>query len=247
MVLVGRFFDPIDGGQVRVELRSEGGVEFSLLHPIAYAADGYAEHFVVPADLRGFRTDFASVPWVFTWLVPRSGNFLPAAILHDALVRPGSYRGPPVTRAEGDILFRKAALGLGTGRIRAWLMWAAVSMATMWLQQRPHWYWRTVLVGLLAVTTGLGVLATLDLFDVWNVLPWMGERPWGVELATGAAAAVALPAVLAVTWRRFAVAGVITGVALAFLVHVTLVIAVLYSLYWLAEQVVSGRGPPYGR
>ena len=242
---VGRFFDPAGGGALQVELRSEDGTFFALLRPIAYAANEYAEPFVVPAHLRTFRTDFATVPWVFAWLVPRSGRFLPAAILHDALVPPGDYEGPDVTRAQADHIFREAMLALGTGRIRAWLMWSAVTMGTMWTSGRL--YWRTVLVGLLAVTTLLGIVATLDLLDVWNVLPWMGQRPFGVELATGAVAAVAIPAALALTWRKFVAAGVITAVALAFLVHVTIVIAALYSLYWIAERVVSGRGPPYGR
>src|SRR5699024_10081216 len=108
---MGRFFDPAGGG-LRVELRSEDGTFFALLRPIAYAADGYAEPFVVPAHLRTFRTDFATVPWVFAWLVPRSGRFLPAAILHDALVPPGDYEGPDVTRAQADHIFREAMLTL---------------------------------------------------------------------------------------------------------------------------------------
>lgn len=244
---MGRFYDPVDGGSLLLELRSEGGTDFALLRPIAYAADRYSEPFVVPTHPRTFRTDFATVPWVFTWLVPRSGRFLPAAILHDALVQPGEFTGPRVTRPEADHVFREAAIGLGTGRIRAWLMWSAVSMATMWLYQRPAWYWRSVLVGLLAVTAALGVVATLDLFDVWNVLPWMGARGFGAELGFGAVAALVVPSALALTWRRFVAAGVITGLALAFLVHVTLVIGLLYSLYWIVERVVSGRGPPYGR
>lgn len=247
---MGQFSDGLDGGPLRLELRSIDGREFALLRPIAYTADGYREPFVVPAQLETFRTDMASVPWMFTWLVPRSGRFLPAAVLHDALVLPGAFTGPEVSRVEADRLFRVAMRGLGTGIIRAWLMWAAVSMATMWDTQRPRWYWRGAVVGLIAVVTVLGILATLDLFDVWNLLPWMGERTLGAELLGGALGAVLIPSLLACAWgRTFAPAGIITGVALAFLVHVTLAIALLSGLYWLLERVVSGpavrRGPPF--
>lgn len=247
---MGYFRDATDGGPLRLELRSINGRDFALLRPIAYHSDDYAEPFVLPADLATFRTDFASVPWVFTWLVPRSGRFLPAAVLHDAITRRGAYRGPEVDRPTADRIFRSALGDLGTGRIRSWLMWAAVTMATMWEAERPRWYWRSAVVGLLAVVTGLGVLATLDLLDLWNHLPWMGERSLGRELLGGALGALVIPAVLALAWRRFAAAGLITGVALAFLVHVTLAIAAIYSLYWVAERAVSGpvvrRGPPFG-
>src|SRR5699024_12118624 len=101
-----------------------------LLRPIAYVADDYAEPFVVPTQLETFRTDMASVPWVFTWLVPRSGRFLPAAVLHDALVVPGAYLGPSIPRPEADRLFRVGMADLGCGRIRSCLMWAAVTLAT---------------------------------------------------------------------------------------------------------------------
>lgn len=248
---MGHFSDALDGGPLRLELRSINGRDFALLRPIAYTADDYAEPFVVPAHLDTFRTDMASVPWVFTWLVPRSGRFLPAAVLHDSLVLPGSYSGPEVTRAEADRLFRVAMRGLGTGVIRTWLMWSAVTMATMWEAKRPRWYWRGAVVGLIAVVTVLGILATLDLFDVWNLLPWMGERSLGAELLGGALGALVIPALLACSWgRTFAPAGIITGVALAFLVHVTLAIALVYTLYWVIERAVSGpavrRGPPFG-
>src|SRR5699024_12537264 len=103
---MGRFAAALDGGRLRLELRSIDGRSFALLRPIAYAATGYAEPFVVPAHLETFRTDMASVPWVFTWLVPRSGRFLPAAALHDALVVPGSYQRPSTPQPEADRLLR---------------------------------------------------------------------------------------------------------------------------------------------
>lgn len=236
-----RFTDTETGGTIRLELLSIDGHEFALLRRISYDAPGYGEPFTVPEDIAHFRTDLASVPAVFTWLVPRSGIFLPAAVLHDGLVREGAYLGPQIDRVEADRIFRDAMAYLGTGTVRAWLMWAAVTMATMWEMPARRWYWRAVLVGLLGAVAAVGVLATLDLLGVWDVVPWMPEASIGLELIGGAAGALVIPSLLALTWGRFARAGIIVGVALAFLLHVTAVIVVIYGLYWVLERLVSGR------
>lgn len=244
---MGEFFDAEQGGPLRLELRSIDGRDFTLLRQIAFRSDHYAECFVVPADLRTFRTDLASVPALFTWLVPKSGDFLPAAVLHDALVRPGAFLGPdtdrdgqPFARPEADRIFREAMIGLGTGRVRAWLMWSAVTLGTMW-HSGTTWT-RAVLVSLLGTVAVLGVLATLDFLNVIDLLPWMGgpETPWWQKVLGGAAGAVVIPGVLGLSWGRFWVAGVITGVALAFLLHVTIVLALLLAAYQLVERLVSG-------
>lgn len=235
-----RFTDTETGGAVRLELLSIDGREFAMLRRISYDAPGYPEPFTVPADVASFRTDLASVPGVFTWLVPRSGVFLPAAVLHDGLVRPGAFLGPEIDRVEGDRVFREAMEYLGTGKVRSWLMWAAVTMATMWVMPTRRWYWRTVLVGLLGAVAIIGTLATIDLLGGWDVAPWIPESGLGLQLIGGAIGALLIPSLLALTWRRFAPAGIIVGVALAFLLHVTVLIAGIYALYWLVERCVSG-------
>lgn len=244
---MGEFFDAQEGGPLRLELRSIDGRDFTLLRQIGFRSDHYAECFVVPADLRRFMTDLASVPALFTWLVPKSGDFLPAAVLHDALVRPGAFLGPdtdrdgqPFARPEADLIFREAMIGLGTGRVRAWLMWSAVSMSTMWHSGKA--WTRAVLIGLLGTVTVLGVLATLDFFNVIDLVPWMGgqDTPWWQKLLGGAVGAVVIPAVLGASWGRLWRAGVITGVALAFLLHVTVVLALLVGAYRVVERIVSG-------
>lgn len=232
---MGEFFDVESGGPLRLEVRSVDGRDFVLLRPVGYAAEGYAEPFVVPT---GFVTDFASVPHLFTWLVPKSGDFLPAAVLHDALVAPGSFTGPDIDRHEADRVFRTAMIGLGTGRVRAWLMWAAVTIGTFWASRRLGA--RARLVGLLGLVAVLGTVATLDFFDVVSALPWMGDRPWPTELALGALFAVVVPSLLALTWGRYWLAGVVVGVALALLLHVTAALLLIYALYLALERVVSG-------
>ena len=120
------------------------------------------------------------------------------------------------------------------------MMWAAVTTATMWIMPTHRWYWRTVLVGLIAAVALIGTLATADLAGVWDILPWMPENSLGLELVGGAAGALVIPSLLALSWGRFAGAGIIVGVALAFLLHVTVAIAAVYALYWVVEKVVSG-------
>lgn len=235
---MGFFYDPSDGGPLKLELLSINGTRFRVLQRMAYRSDQYDAPFEFPSNLDDFRTDLASVPDLFTWLVPRTGDFLPAAVLHDALLV-DDYRGPKVARADADDIFRIAMDELGTGRVRAWLMWSAVSAATMWHSGRLAQ--RVAVAGFIGVIVLLGVVASLDLVDIWNVLPWMGERPWWIELLTGIIAAVVIPAVLALSWGNRWRAGTIAGVSLALLIHVTLVLAALFSFYRFVEFLVSGR------
>jgi hypothetical protein len=87
-----------------------------VLEPVIY--QGNKRTFTVPP---GFETDFASVPKVFTWLIPRYGVYTKAAILHDYLCAT-----KPVNRSDADGIFRRAMRELGVSFLRRWIMWAAV-------------------------------------------------------------------------------------------------------------------------
>jgi hypothetical protein len=198
---------------------------------------------VIPADTVSFRTDLASIPWFFAWLVPGLGTHLPAVLLHDALVvqrgEAKSHIGPDIDREEADRILRDAMASLGTPMIRRWIMWTGVILATAASTLRPRWWWTSLVVITLLTVAVLGGLATLDVVDAWDVLPWMGARPWFAELALGSVFALAIPLVLSLLWRRLWRAGAIAGVTLAFLLHVTAAVMVVYGLYWLAERAVS--------
>ena len=230
-----RFFDPATGGPMVLQLEPDGA-GFRILRPFGYRDPRYGEPFVVPSDVATFRTDLASIPWFFAWLVPGLGTHLPAVLLHDGLVvgpnEGKTHVGPDVDREEADRILRDAMASLGTPVVRRWLMWTAVILATAFSTLRPRWRWAPLVVGTLLLVAGLGVAATLDLFDVADVLPWMAARPWYVELALGALFAVVVPLVVSVLWGRLWRAGAIAGVALALLLHVTVVVAAIYGIYW---------------
>lgn len=211
---------------------------------------------VVPPDAstEDFECDLTSVPDFFTWLVPRTGQHLPAALVHDGLVcdpsDPTYLTNPPkfVDRVTADRLFRDAMGALGTSTARRWLVWTAVTLATAWSDLLPRGWWRFRVAATLGLVAVLGVVATLDFFDVWDVLFWMGGWPlgdgwpWWAELIGGAAGAVVIPAIVAVLlWRSRSyppvrTAGFLAGVALAILLHVTAAILALTLLFKIFDR-----------
>lgn len=241
-----RFFDPATGGTMVLQLEPDGA-RFRILRQFGYRDPRYATPFVVPADVATFRTDLASIPWFFAWLVPGLGTHIPAVLVHDALVvRRGedpTHIGPEVDREEADRILRDAMASLGTPLVRRWLMWTAVILATAVSTLRPRWRWAPLVIGTLVLVALLGGLATLDLVDAVDVLPWMDDRGWVVELAGGGVFALVIPLVLSALWGRLWKAGAIAGLALALLLHVTLAVIVVGGLYWLIERVASaGEG-----
>lgn len=259
-----RFFDggddsvpPDPAAKARFEFvwdEGAGGDRFRLRRRIGYGqrqgADKLDRRFVVPRDLGNWRTDFASVPGLFGWLVPRAGDHLPAAIIHDALVEgPSSYIGPEVARDEADLVFKEAMADLGTGVVRRWLVWTAVTLATIGSLSvgprgsRWRWYYFVIALGTLLTIVYCGAQASFDLLGVGvrsrgvQELPWMRGGTLWADLWRGVVGAVVVPALLASFWGRFWRAGIIAGVALAFLLHVTALIAILTVVYLGLEKL----------
>ena len=248
--------DPPDPGadpRIVLERHAEEGVEtFSLERRLAYL-DRHLGELLVPAD-PDFRTDLTSVPALFTWLVPKTGAHLPAALLHDALVAgrddPTSYvstEGHHVDRVEADRIFRDAMADTGTGVIRRWIVWTAVTVATVFVGREVpwstarHWSYRVAAAVTIGTILFLGHSSTSDLFDrSWPgavTVPWMGDRSFAVELAGGLSGAIVLPLALSLLWGRLRMAGAISGVMLAVLLHVTVGLAVIGATYLALERL----------
>lgn len=111
--------------------------------------DGDAEQrlFTVPA---GYDTDFASVPRITAWLIPRTGDYSPAAVAHDYLIT-GPLREGAIDSRSVDRAFREIMRSLGVPGPRRWLMWAGVRWAAAFNPLRRTGWWRD-LPPLLAVS-----------------------------------------------------------------------------------------------
>lgn len=84
------------------------------------------ETITVPA---GYITDFASVPQIFWSIVPKSGEYDGAAVIHDYLYGlKGGDISPARSRAECDRIFLEGMTAL---KVPAWkrsVMWCAVHL-----------------------------------------------------------------------------------------------------------------------
>ena len=96
-----------------------GDLDWRLVEPLCY--EGHTDTFEVRP---GSETDFASVPGIFQWLVPRSGRYSKPAVLHDFLCRHGPEVGCNLADADG--IFRRAMAELDVPFLRRWIMWGAV-------------------------------------------------------------------------------------------------------------------------
>ena len=240
-----RFYDPdaAPGERWRIVLRhadDESKEEWYLERRLAYR-DRHLGDIVVPRDRATFTTDLTSVPQLFTWLVPRTGTHLAAALVHDALTPPFSEDGQydwevpdrPITQLQADRVFRDAMRDLGTPHVRRWMVWSAVTVPTARTVSKVRAY--LGYASLLAIAV-LGWFATLDLFDQGQWLPWMADRQWHNELAFGGAMAVVIPLLLSLLWPTGTrTAGAIVGVGLAALLHVTVAVGAVTFGYQLLE------------
>lgn len=155
---------PFDNDHVVVVRRDDDTWE--LEHPLIYR--GSVDTFCVPA---GFVTDFASVPRIAVWLIPRFGRYTPAAIVHDYLCQ-----NLPIPPADVDGVFRRIMREQGVPPIRRWLMWTGVRWGAVanparrpgWMSTAPAVAGITVValplaVPMAAVAVGLAVYAVAEL------------------------------------------------------------------------------------
>lgn len=234
--------------------KDERGREvWEMLRRIAYRDPVLDTVIIVPARPSAFRTDLTSVPRWFTWLVPKSGRHLPAALVHDALVGNSGgvdYLTDPqvaIDRIEADRIFRDGMRDTGTGVIRRWIAWAAVTVVSLTTTGRPswsvavRWWFRLVVPATFLAILYCGICATLILLDrQWPgfvMLPWMSSDNDVLQLLGGLTGAVVVPLLLGLLWGPYLRAAAIAGVALATLLHVSLAVGAVALVYQAAEWV----------
>ena len=163
------------GPRADVLVKAIDDKNWALTSPLDYK--GERDAFEVPT---GARTDFASVPRVFVWFLPRYGRYTKAAILHDYLWRERAAKGT-LSWVDADAIFRRAMRELRVPFLRRWILWAAVRYAALvkkggfkgWWKES----WRVLLVTLLALPIvtppAVVVLVALAVFFVVEFLFWI--------------------------------------------------------------------------
>ncbi len=118
-------------------VRRVDATRWELVAPLSY--QGRTDHWTIPS---GTVTDFGSVPWFVQWLIPRTGVWTLATVLHDWLLTDGIPAGL-VTSRQTDGVFRRVLREEGVDPVRRRLMWAAVRIAAPFSNgRRPSGLWR---------------------------------------------------------------------------------------------------------
>jgi hypothetical protein len=173
---------PFAGDDVVVRRRDDEN--WALVLPLVYR--GNTDTFTVP---EGFVTDFASVPRVAVWLIPRFGRYTPAAILHDWLCGPG-IRGGLISPTDADGVFRRILRELDVPTVQRWLMWTRVRWSAVTQPHRRPGWWSTALTVLpisiaalpLVAPPGLAILLGLGLYTLVERVATRGRQ--GGEMTT---------------------------------------------------------------
>lgn len=226
------------------------------------------EQWIIPAEAgQEFETDLASIPSLAGWLVPKDGRHTPAALVHDAMILgPGEthcYEGRVVAAEEADAIFRDGMQFLGVKFLRRWMIWAAVSLLSLWRSAEDSAPVRLLnrarlVVGLLALSVmGLFLLPdllnfpALSSYSPWKSVPVLREmvRPfkvlWDLE-ESGWGSVVRFLTVFgagiicyAAAWGRRWKFGLFSAFTLPLIAWPMAVGAVSYAIYWVIEFVIS--------
>jgi hypothetical protein len=221
-------------GDPEVILKQVGPNSFQLLHGFRYRVPPDGAIYLVPAHDPNLpptaphnSTDLASVPFWLWWFVASYGLHTRAALLHDELVE-----AKRIDRVEADRVFRLALEESKVRWMRRWLMWTAVSLATMALKMP---------VRFAAFAATLVVL--LGLVAAWPV-GWLSDLPGEVPAWVPALVAFLAGFVFGRLWP-LTVFGVLLVAAPTILVWAVLVVVWLLDFAKALWNKVRGR--PYER
>jgi len=77
---------------------------FEVLEDIIYYSELMGQFYTIP---KGFQSDLASTPYIFSWLLPPDGEYKYEALLHDYLYRTVTVN---ITRDQSDLVFEEAMI-----------------------------------------------------------------------------------------------------------------------------------------
>jgi uncharacterized protein DUF1353 len=176
---VGGGFSP--GALVLVE-EDGGSPNWIVKAPFAYG--GKKQVFEVCV---GETTDFASVPRVLVWFLPRYGRYSLPAILHDHLWRVEAPAGR-ISYRDADATLRRAMRERGVPFATRWIMWTAVRWASVFTRKGGRSGCLADLPAMLLVTiptlavllpaialVGVTLLVTVGLEWVLFAVLWVGR------------------------------------------------------------------------
>ncbi len=229
----------------------EGGIDdpyrWTMTEPLTWVGEFRHDRrtFTVPASTAApFTTDLASVPRSLTWLFPRYGKYTKAAVVHDFLCQSfgaGPADGtdasllPLVDRSDADELFRSLMGQLGVPTLRRFLMWAAVSWATLFT---------CLTVGRMSRRAGrvIGIVVlVLTVVGLGGLLVTTWGAPAIVATALALPAGVLLAGTIALG-RRFVSALAIYGLTMVFspLLLLGAVLGIVLLVYVVIEDAFEG-------
>lgn len=100
------------------------GDQWKLYRTLDYVHEKSDRYIMIP---EGFIMDLASVPRIFTPLIPVHGKHTRAAVVHDWLYAcKGNIPGGPMSRKEADAVFKDAMQELGVSWFKRQILWSAV-------------------------------------------------------------------------------------------------------------------------
>jgi hypothetical protein len=210
--------------------------QFEICVPFKYRQDDDAEWIIVPKNEDFLSTDLASVPGVLLWLVPRYGVHTLAALLHDQLVDDPET----VDRNGADRIFRNALGELEVPWIRRWMMWAAVSLATM----------TQSLIGKVRIIIwGSGVLLAAAMFWQHAFAALTDLKPWSSLWLFGAGMGsdLAIVAVLAFLFVPRIGLGLLAGATAMFIFVPTVAVIATTLVYLVVEKLARLGLSAYNR
>lgn len=162
-----------------IEVRKRKGENWETLKIFTYNARHQTFH--VPA---GSQTDFASVPRPLAWLIPRAGDSVPAAILHDHLWRKEAPNGR-ITYREADGILRQALRRRNVPFILRWLAWTAVRWGALTRRNGHKQWWKdaplvitwTLLATPIVLPAATLVTISLLVIKLAETLTWLILKP----------------------------------------------------------------------